>query len=165
MALEQGDRLAAAAGSILEAQPNPPRTVSMKDLVGVNLLQEIFAGALVLTAVGVAFLPTMPVSARSAMLWIAAFAAIGFAVAILLDLNQKVDALRRGVIATGRIVEVRHGSRGGPIIAVHVSLGTLEVDAPRQPWTFSSKPVAGQSLKLLADPVTGWPLVLLSPLA
>lgn len=137
----------------------------MKDLAGVDLLQEIVASAIVLIAIGVAFLPTMPASARSVMLWFSAFAVIGFAVAILLDLNQKADALRRGVVATGRIVEVTQGSRGGPMIAVHVSLGTLEADAPPQPWTFSSKPAAGQSLRLLADPTTGWPLLLLGPLA
>jgi hypothetical protein len=81
---------------------------------------------------------------------------------LLFDLHQKAEALRRGVVATGRILSVSPGARSGPIISLRVSMRSVLVDAPRQPWSFS-QPSVGQSIELLADPVSGWPLLLPGP--
>jgi hypothetical protein len=162
MTIDEGDRLRAIAIPILTAQPQPPRIVQIQELVSVDLAKGMSGGVVVLLAVGIALLPLQP-SARSAAVVLAILAIGGFGFLLLFDLHQKAEALRRGVVATGRILSVSPGSRSGPIISLRVSMGSVLVDAPRQPWSFSSPPGVGQSIELLADPVSGWPLLLLGP--
>ncbi len=150
----------AIANRILASQPEPPRAVGIMELAGVDLTKEVSAAAVVFGAVVLAFLAP---PARSIAILLAAAGFIGLGLIILSDLNQKADALRRGVMATGRIIDVSRGYRSGPIVTLHVSSGSLEVNAPSQPWTFSSIPHSGQSIRLLADPQSGWPLMLLGP--
>lgn len=141
----------------------PPRTVSIRDLAGVDLLMEVSAAAVVALVVGVFVFVPLPPSSRSVWLGLIGLTVVGFVVAILIDLHQKAEALRRGVLASGRIVDVSQGARGGVFVSVHVTMGSVEVDAPQQPLGSWSKPQVGQSVKVLADPVTGWPLALLGP--
>jgi hypothetical protein len=156
-------RTQVVANRVLSRQPDPPRQVPVGEVLWIYA-PILTYGFGIYAGLGAALVLLTRPGARASTLPIVVLALVGGALFIFGMFTAVSGPLRKGVAATGEILTVGPGHRGGQRGRVRVEGGGRRFEADYG-WAGNPALAIGNRVGLLADPVKNAVLLILGPTA